>query len=158
MLADLPPSSCVTLFTVAAAAEATAIPARVDPVKETISTSGWEEIAAPTLDPSPFTRLKTPGGTPASPKICANRQAESGAISLGFRIMVQPAASAGATLQTIWFIGQFHGVIRPHTPIGSFRIKVEPLSSSNLKCSRTFTISSKCARPAGACAVRDSEI
>jgi len=30
--------------------------------------------------------------------------------------MVQPAARAGATLQVIWLIGQFHGVIRPHTP------------------------------------------
>ena len=42
-----------------------------------------------------------------------------GAISLGFSTIVQPAASAGATLQTIWLSGQFHGVIRAHTPIGS---------------------------------------
>jgi len=28
---------------------------------------------------------------------------------------VQLAAIAGAILQTIWLIGQFHGVIRPHT-------------------------------------------
>ncbi len=40
-----------------------------------------------------------------------------GATSLGFSTMVQPAAMAGATLQTIWFKGQFHGVIRPTTPI-----------------------------------------
>ena len=40
---------------------------------------------------------------------CANR-AESGAISLGLRTMVHPVASAGATLVTIWFIGQFQGV------------------------------------------------
>ena len=53
-------------------------------------------------------------------------------ISLGFKTIVHPAASAGATLQAIWFIGQFQGVISPHTPIGSFRISVEPLSSSNL--------------------------
>jgi hypothetical protein len=33
--------------------------------------------------------------------------------------MVQPAASAGITLQAIWLTGQFHGVIKPHTPIGS---------------------------------------
>jgi hypothetical protein len=33
--------------------------------------------------------------------------------------MVQPAASAGITLQAIWLIGQFHGVIKPHTPICS---------------------------------------
>ena len=46
---------------------------------------------------------------------------------------MHPAASAGATLQTIWFMGQFHGVMSPHTPTGSFRISVDPLSSSNSK-------------------------
>ena len=45
--------------------------------------------------------------------------ASSGATSDGFSTMVQPAASAGATLQAIWFSGQFHGVIMPTTPIGS---------------------------------------
>ena len=44
----------------ARAARATAIPARVDPVKETMSISGWAEIAAPTVAPSPFTKLKPP--------------------------------------------------------------------------------------------------
>ena len=68
----------------------------------------------------------------------------------GISTMVHPAASAGATLVTIWFMGQFQGVMRPHTPMGSFRIRVEPLSSSNLKCSSTFTISAKCPSPAGA--------
>ena len=43
----------------------------------------------------------------------------SGAISEGFSTIVQPAASAGATLQVIWLIGQFHGVMRPQTPTGS---------------------------------------
>ena len=43
----------------------------------------------------------------------------SGAISLGLRTIVQPAASAGATLQAIWLTGQFHGVISPHTPTAS---------------------------------------
>ena len=50
----------------------------------------------------------------------------SGATSLGFSTIVQPAASAGATLHMIWFSGQFHGVIRPHTPIGSRRIRCRP--------------------------------
>ena len=31
---------------------------------------------------------------------------------------MQPAASAGATLQAIWLAGQFHGVISPQTPTG----------------------------------------
>ena len=49
-----------------------------------------------------------------------------GAISLGFSTMVQPAAMAGATLQTIWFSGQFQGVISPTTPIPSWTIRVPP--------------------------------
>ena len=55
----------------------------------------------------------------------------SGAISLGFSTIVQPAASAGATLHMIWFIGQFHGVIRPQTPTGSRRMRVVPFVSTN---------------------------
>ncbi len=51
--------------------------------------------------------------------------------------MVQPVASAGTTLQAIWLIGQFHGVIMPQTPIGSFTMRVVPRSSSNLKALST---------------------
>ena len=54
--------------------------------------------------------------------------ASNGAISLGFSTMVQPAASAGATLTAIWLIGQ-----SPQTPIGSFRICVVPIFSSKAK-------------------------
>ena len=46
---------------------------------------------------------------------------------------MQPVASAGYTLQAIWLIGQFHGVISPHTPIGSLTTNVEPCCSSNSK-------------------------
>ena len=59
------------------------------------------------------------GGTPASARISATITALSGAISDGFRTMVQPAASAGATFAPIWFSGQFHGVISAQTPTGS---------------------------------------
>jgi len=126
MLADgrmmfglLPPSSCATRFTVGAAAAAIAVPARVEPVKDTMSTSGCEDIRAPTSGPLPFTRLNTPFGTPASCRTCAKRTPDSGAISEGFNTMVQPAMRAGATLQAIWFIGQFQGVISAQTPIPS---------------------------------------
>ena len=63
---DLPPSSCATRLTVGAAACATSTPARVEPVIEIMSTSGCVASAAPTSGPSPWTRLKTPAGTPAS--------------------------------------------------------------------------------------------
>ncbi|MGY3293231.1 hypothetical protein ACVWW5_005911 [Bradyrhizobium sp. LM3.4] len=48
----------------------------------------------------------------------------------GFRIMVQPAASAGATLQAIWLSGQFQGVIMPTTPTGSRSTMAVPTGSS----------------------------
>ena len=126
ILADLPPSSWATRLTVGAAFCATATPARVEPVNETIVMSGCAESAEPTPGPSPLMRLKTPAGTPASSRISAKIMASNGATSLGLRIMVQPAASAGATLTAIWFIGQFHGVMRPQTPMGSLTISVSP--------------------------------
>ena len=57
MFGLLPPSSWVTRLTVAAAFFATSTPARVEPVKDTRSMSGWLEIAAPTPGPSPKTML-----------------------------------------------------------------------------------------------------
>ena len=95
------------------------LPALVDPVKDTKSISGWDEISVPTPAPSPFTRLNTPAGKPASSIISANNIADIGAISDGLWIIVQPVAKAGTTFKAIWFIGQFHGVINPQTPIGS---------------------------------------
>ena len=88
-------------------------------------------MAWPTVGPSPLTRLKTPFGTPAACRTSAKMIALSGAISLGFSTIVQPAASAGATLHMIWLIGQFHGVMKPQTPIGSRAISVGPSSCSN---------------------------
>ncbi len=64
-----------------------------------------------------------------SVKICA----ENGATSDGLSTIVQPVASAGNTLHAIWLIGQFHGVIRPQTPIGSLTTRVLPCCSSNWK-------------------------
>ena len=65
-LADLPPNSSVTRFTVSAANAATRLPARVDPVKLTMSTSGWLASTSPTTGPAPLTKLNTPAGKPAS--------------------------------------------------------------------------------------------
>ena len=131
MLADLPPSSCETRLMDSAAVRATRPPTLVEPVNDTMSTSGWPASDSPSEGPAPFTRLKTPGGTPASSTASAKRIAESGAISLGFRTMVQPAASAGATLAVTWFMGQFHGANSAHTPTGSRTILVEPQSCSS---------------------------
>jgi 3-hydroxyethyl bacteriochlorophyllide a dehydrogenase len=88
-------------LTVAAALRATSMPARVEPVIEIMSMSGCEDIAAPTVGPSPKTRLNTPGGRPAASMISARICAENGAISEGLRITVQPTASAGAVFAHI---------------------------------------------------------
>ena len=63
-MADLPPNSSATRLTVAAATSATRLPARVEPVNETMSTSGWAAMASPTTGPKPDTRLNTPAGRP----------------------------------------------------------------------------------------------
>ena len=44
--------------------------------------------------------------------------AVSGVSRAGFRTMVQPAASAGASLRVAMAAGKFHGVISSETPIG----------------------------------------
>src|SRR5665213_1936997 len=108
---DLPPSSWLTRLTVGAARLATSMPARVEPVNEIMSIFGCSLMAAPTSGPRPLIKLNTPFGTPASWRISAKISAEVGVNSLGFRLMVQPAAIAGATLQAIWFSGQFHGCL-----------------------------------------------
>ncbi len=107
------------------------MPARVEPVIDTMSTSGCADSAAPTTGPSPWTRLKTPGGVPAASRISAKIWPEKGAISEGLSTTVQPTARAGATLAQIWWIGQFQGVMKPQTPIGSLITRLVPRSSSN---------------------------
>ena len=76
-------------------------------------------MCVPTPAPSPLTKLNTPDGNPASSIISANNIPEIGAISDGLSTIVHPEAKAGTTFKAIWLIGQFHGVIKPQTPIGS---------------------------------------
>ena len=104
-LADFPPSSSATRLTVPAATSVTRFPARVDPVKETMSTSLCAAMASPTTGPKPVTRLNTPAGRPISSMMSASTKAFRGATSLGLTTTVQPAANAGATLAAIWWSG-----------------------------------------------------
>jgi hypothetical protein len=78
----------------------------------------------------------------------------NGASSLGLSTMVHPAASAGATLHAIWLSGQFHGVMRPHTPMASYRTRDRPRGSSNAKSASTRRATRMCAAAAGAWAPR----
>jgi len=43
----------------------------------------------------------------------------AGASAGAFKIIVQPDASAAATLRTAWLSGKFQGVMARQTPIGS---------------------------------------
>ena len=95
----------MTRLTFSAAASVTSLPARVEPVKETMSTSSCAAIASPTTGPKPVTRLKTPAGSPSSSMISASTKALSGVTSLGLATTEQPAASAGATLAQSWCSG-----------------------------------------------------
>ncbi len=104
-LALLPPSSSDTFFTVWLATSATRLPARVLPVKLTMSTSGCAEMASPTTGPMPVTRLNTPAGRPASAMTSARMNALIGATSDGLSTTVLPAAMAGATFNAIWCSG-----------------------------------------------------
>jgi hypothetical protein len=99
-----------------------------------------------------LTRLNTPAGTPAACRISAKTSAENGATSDGLSTIVQPTASAGATLQAIWLTGQFHGVIKPHTPIGSLTTMVVPNGSSKLYCFSTASAACRWPMPLPACA------
>ena len=96
-----PPNSKVTLFTLSAAAWLTAIPAPVEPVKDTISISECAARYSPISEPWPVTRLNTPAGRPISSNISARINALNGASFEGFNIIVQPAAIAGATFPII---------------------------------------------------------
>src|SRR3954452_8519305 len=96
-LADLPPSSSATFLTVWAPSSATRRPARVDPVNDTMSTSGCDAMASPTTGPTPGTRLNTPGGRPTESMTSARMYATPGTSSDGLTTTEQPATSAGAT-------------------------------------------------------------
>jgi len=70
-------------------------PVWVEPVKATLSTSGWETSRVPTSSPLPGTTFSTPAGSPHSSAIRANSSSVSGVLESGFITMLQPAARAG---------------------------------------------------------------
>jgi hypothetical protein len=59
---------------------------------------------------------------PASSASSPKRSAVSGVCSAGFRTIVQPAASAGATFHAAIRSGKFQGMICAATPTGSLRV------------------------------------
>ena len=126
MLALLPPSSSVTRFTWSAQPAMICLPTSVEPVKQTLRTSGCVTNRWPTTDPLPGMTVSTPAGSPASSASSPIRIAVSGVISAGLSTTVLPAASAGAKPQPAIGIGKFHGTMTPTTPSGSWKVMSTP--------------------------------
>ena len=103
MTGALPPSSRWTRLRVGAAAAATSMPARTEPVTDTMAGVSCTTSARP-VSRSPQTTLKTPGGR-CSAMISAMSSAVTGVVSDGLSTMVLPAASAGANFHTAIIIG-----------------------------------------------------
>jgi len=116
----LPPSSNESFLTVVAHCAMSSLPTAVEPVKLSLRTSRLLVNSAPMGLESPVTTDTTPGGTPARSASTHMASAENGVSSEGLITMVQPAASAGATLRAIIAAGKFQGVIAAVTPIGCF--------------------------------------
>ena len=95
MLADLPPSSSVTFFTVPDASCMMRRPTSVEPVNATLSTSGCCASSSPALPPGPVMRLTTPGGMSASSHAFTISIADSDVKLAGFNTAQLPAAIAG---------------------------------------------------------------
>ncbi len=104
--APLPPSSINRRFIEGAPAAAMRCPTAVDPVNDTMSTSGDVVRADAGSGPSALIRLTTPGGNPTSSSTRASSTMASGSWGAGFMITVLPMASAGATLPAMLVRGK----------------------------------------------------
>ena len=114
-----PPSSIEQRITLSAASLRSTRPTSVEPVKDKFLTRGScniLEIAGPVF--SGITKFKTPLGKPARSKISTMCIAVSGVSVAGFKIIVQPAATAGPILRVAIPAGKFQGVIKIDKPIG----------------------------------------
>src|SRR5260221_3025475 len=72
----------------------------------------------------------TPGGMPDSSASRASSIADPDVISDGFKTMVLPAASAGASDMIAMNVGEFHGGMTPTAPSGSRTLEFRILRRS----------------------------
>ena len=89
----------------------------MEPVKATLSTSGWLTTARP-VSPAPVTMLTTQGGSSACRQMSAKARAVSGVVSAGFSTTVFPVARAGAIFHASINRGKFQGMTWAATPRG----------------------------------------
>ena len=124
MLADLPPSSRKTFFTVSEPLAMMRRPVAVDPVNVIMSTRGSVVSTSPTRWSDEATTLTTPAGMSVS---SATRRpstvADHGVSGAGLSTTVFPAARAGPILARFKLSGKFHGVMAPTTPTASRRTR-----------------------------------
>lgn len=124
IVGDLPPSSSDTGISLSAAACARVRPVFVPPVKVIFPTAGCRTIASPMTLPRPGSTESSAVGSAASVSAWWTRRprarATSGVHSAGLRTTALPAASAGASFWASLAMGEFHGVIAPTTPMGSW--------------------------------------
>src|SRR5437763_15462858 len=111
MLGDLPPSSSVHFLMVDDASCMIRRPTTVEPVNDTLSTSGLEASSSPTDAPPPVITLTTPLGSSVSSSSSASRSAVNGVLDAGLSTMLLPIASAGASFQTAITSRQVQGTI-----------------------------------------------
>src|SRR5208337_1849425 len=116
----LPPSSMLVFLIVAAHCSSSLAPTAVEPVNDSLRTSGLDVSSGPVSEETPVMMLHTPGGMPARSASTASASAENGVWLAGRITPVQPAAQPGPALRVIIAAGKFHGVIAAKTPIGSF--------------------------------------
>ena len=115
----MPPSSIEQFTTWSAASLSRIRPTSVEPVNDSLRTRGSCSIADTTApERRAGSTLTAPAGTPASARICPISSAVSGVSLAGFRITVQPAASAGPILRVAIAAGKFHGVTSTQMPTG----------------------------------------
>ncbi len=120
MLADLPPNSRKTFFTVPAAWAMMRRPVPVEPVNETTSTRGSEVSISPTAAGSEDVRtLSTPAGRHSAATL-PMKVAVHGVSGADFSTTLQPAASAGQIFAMLIWNGKFHGEMAATTPAASF--------------------------------------
>ena len=92
-------------------------PTSVEPVNESLRTTGLAVSTAPISRDGPHTTKDTGRNARALGQHGKRKRREWRQVR-GRTMMEQPAASAGATLRVIIAAGKFHGVIAAHTPIG----------------------------------------
>ena len=115
----LPPSSIDIFRTCSAPDFMSSRPTSVDPVKDSLRSRG-SLMSGSIVLPLDFavTTFSAPPGRPASSRIFASMNMESGVCLAGLMTDVQPAAMAGPILRVPMAMGKFQGVMNRQGPTG----------------------------------------